>query len=572
MEGNDGKDLFMQGLFIQGDVKNQNGRVYPKDEIQRAVENVTSRLQGGETVMGELDHPEELQINLDRVSHIITEMQCDGSNGLGKLKIIDTPMGNIAKALLKAGAKLGVSSRGSGNVNESGKVSDFDIVTVDIVAQPSAPDAYPKTIYESLFNMRGGSMIYDIAQDYTHNNANAEKHLSKQIINFINELKLRQETTMAVNFKDLIESSDINEEVRESIVEAWESRLAEAREELTAELREEFAQRYEHDKGLIVEAVDGFIKERVEAEMAELAEDKQKVAEERVAYKMAVSEHAKKLEKFVAEQLAKEVKELRADRTNVQEHVTKLDNFVVEQLAGELKEFHEDKQALVEQKVKMVREGKKQLAESKADFIKKAADKVETVVNKIVKENVAQFKDDITAARENDFGRRIFESFANEYRSSYLNESSDVKDLEKQIAEVKKQLEESKADAEAKAEATKLTESKLRIAEDKYARKEQLDTLLKPLAKGKKEIMVDLLESVKTENLEKQFNKYLPSVLDGETLKEDRKPLTESVTKEHTGNKDVQPSTEDEQTVVEIDEIRKLAGLSNQEKQNGRII
>ena len=163
MEANDGKDLFMKGLFIQGDVKNQNGRVYPKDEIQRAVENVTKRLSGGETVMGELDHPEELQINLDRVSHIITEMQCDGSDGLGSLKVIDTPMGNIAKALLKAGAKLGVSSRGSGNVNESGRVSDFDIVTVDIVAQPSAPDAYPKTIYESLFNMRGGSMIYDLS-------------------------------------------------------------------------------------------------------------------------------------------------------------------------------------------------------------------------------------------------------------------------------------------------------------------------------------------------------------------------------------------------------------------------
>ena len=126
---------------------------------------------------GELDHPEELQINLDRVSHIITEMSCDGSNGLGKLKVIDTPMGNIAKALLKAGAKLGVSSRGSGNVNESGRVSDFDIVTVDIVAQPSAPDAYPKTIYESLFNMRGGSMIYDIAKDYTHEKQTMHKSI-----------------------------------------------------------------------------------------------------------------------------------------------------------------------------------------------------------------------------------------------------------------------------------------------------------------------------------------------------------------------------------------------------------
>ena len=192
MESEDGKDIFMQGLFIQGDVKNQNGRVYPKDEIKRAVENVTSRLNNGETVMGELDHPEELQINLDRVSHIITEMMCNDANGMGKLKVIDTPMGNIARALLKAGAKLGVSSRGSGNVNESGRVSDFDIVTVDIVAQPSAPDAYPKTIYESLFNMRGGSMIHDIAKDYTHDKTSgAKKHLDKSIIDFINELKLR---------------------------------------------------------------------------------------------------------------------------------------------------------------------------------------------------------------------------------------------------------------------------------------------------------------------------------------------------------------------------------------------
>ena len=192
MESNDGKDLYMQGLFIQGDVKNQNGRVYPKDEIKKAVENVTERLNKGETVMGELDHPEELQINLDRVSHIITEMMCNDANGMGKLKVIDTPMGNIARALLKAGAKLGVSRRGSGNVNDSGRVSDFDIVTVDIVAQPSAPDAYPKTIYESLFNMKGGSMIHDIAKDYTHDKTiGAKKHLDKSIIDFINELKLR---------------------------------------------------------------------------------------------------------------------------------------------------------------------------------------------------------------------------------------------------------------------------------------------------------------------------------------------------------------------------------------------
>jgi len=190
VESEDGKDLFMQGLFIQGETKNHNGRVYPKGEIQRAVESVRTRLSKGETVMGELDHPEELQINLDRVSHIITDMHCDGSDGIGKLKIIETPMGNIAKALLKAGAKLGVSSRGSGNVNESGRVSDFDIVTVDIVAQPSAPDAYPKTIYESLYNMKGGEAIHRVASAVTHDKS-AEKHLMKAMSAFIRELNLK---------------------------------------------------------------------------------------------------------------------------------------------------------------------------------------------------------------------------------------------------------------------------------------------------------------------------------------------------------------------------------------------
>ena len=244
--------------------------------------------------------------------------------------------------------------------------------------------------------------------------------------------------------------------------------------------------------------------------------------------------------------------------------MSKLDDFVVEQLSTELKEFHEDKQELVEKKVKMVAEGKKQLAEAKKDFIKRAADKVETVVNTVVRENVQQFKDDITAARENDFGRRIFETFANEYRSSYMNESSEVKDLEKSLLAMKKELAESKQAVEEAISSSKLVESKLRVSEDKYNRKETLDTLLKPLAKSKRDIMVDLLESVKTSNLEKQFNKYLPSVLDGAAPIADRKPLKESVTSEHTGNKTVQPSSEDvEQEVIEINQIRKLAGLSN---------
>lgn len=186
----DGKSLVMSGLFIQGDVKNQNGRIYPTTEISRAVESIQKRLSTGETVMGELDHPEELQINLDRVSHMITEMEMQGSNGFGKLKLLNTPMGKIAETLLQSGAKLGVSSRGSGNVSNEGKVSEFDIVTVDIVAQPSAPDAYPKAIRESLFNMQGGGIIHDIATAVTHDKG-AQKHLSREIVKFIRELNLK---------------------------------------------------------------------------------------------------------------------------------------------------------------------------------------------------------------------------------------------------------------------------------------------------------------------------------------------------------------------------------------------
>ena len=184
-----GKDLFMKGIFIQGDVKNQNQRVYPITEINKAVIQINERIQTGETVLGELDHPEELSINLDRVSHIITEMGMQGNDGHGKLKIIPTPTGNIVKTLLESGAKLGVSSRGSGNVGNDGYVSEFEIITVDIVAQPSAPNAYPRTIYESLFNMRGGQIMYNLAADATHDKV-AARYLAKDIAKFIKDLKI----------------------------------------------------------------------------------------------------------------------------------------------------------------------------------------------------------------------------------------------------------------------------------------------------------------------------------------------------------------------------------------------
>jgi hypothetical protein len=187
---NEGKDLFMKGICIQGGVRNANQRVYPVNEIGRAVKTLNDQIEGGYSVLGEVDHPEGLNINLDRVSHMIESCWMDGANGYGKLKILPTPMGNLVRTMLESGVKLGVSSRGSGNVSEDGNntVSDFEIITVDVVAQPSAPGAYPTPIYEHLMNARGGYKAYELAQA-TKDDQKAQKYLKESLLNIISGLR-----------------------------------------------------------------------------------------------------------------------------------------------------------------------------------------------------------------------------------------------------------------------------------------------------------------------------------------------------------------------------------------------
>lgn len=187
---NEGKDLYMKGICIQGGVRNANQRVYPVNEIGRAVKTLNDQITSGYSVLGEVDHPEGLTVNLDRVSHMISEMWMNDSNGYGKMKILPTPMGQLVKTMLESGVKLGVSSRGSGNVSEDGRneVSDFEIITVDIVAQPSAPGAYPTPIYEHLMNARGGYKAYELAQA-TREDSKAQKYLKESLVNIINRLQ-----------------------------------------------------------------------------------------------------------------------------------------------------------------------------------------------------------------------------------------------------------------------------------------------------------------------------------------------------------------------------------------------
>jgi hypothetical protein len=186
----EGKNLYMKGICIQGGVRNANQRVYPVNEISRAVNTLNEQITGGYSVLGEVDHPEGLNINLDRVSHMITEMWMDGPNGYGKLKILPTPMGQLVRTMLESGVKLGVSSRGSGNVSEdgSGNVSDFEIITVDVVAQPSAPGAYPTPIYEHLMNTQGGYKAFLTSREI-QGDAKAQKYLKESVLKIIRGLQ-----------------------------------------------------------------------------------------------------------------------------------------------------------------------------------------------------------------------------------------------------------------------------------------------------------------------------------------------------------------------------------------------
>jgi len=187
----DGKSMYMQGIFVQGDKRNQNSRVYPVNEISKAVKAIQEKIETGYSVLGEADHPDDLQVNLDRVSHMIEKMWMDGQDGYGRLKLLPTPMGNICKTLLENGVKLGVSSRGSGNVTESGSVSEFEIQTVDIVANPSAPDAYPDPLFEQIMNGHRGNILLDVAKA-VNNDSVAEKYLQKEVLQFIEKLDIRR--------------------------------------------------------------------------------------------------------------------------------------------------------------------------------------------------------------------------------------------------------------------------------------------------------------------------------------------------------------------------------------------
>src|ERR1700741_613670 len=223
----------------------------------------------------------------------------------------------------------------------------------------------------------------------------------------------------------LVTSGIINEDTRLAITEAWEAQLAEAKEAVRSELREEFARRYEHDKGVMVEALNKMVTESLELEIVEFKEEKRALAEDRVKFKTFVRESGSKFQGFMVEKLAEEIKELRSDRKVQLESMGKLEKFVMNQLANEINEFAKDKKDIVETKVRLIAGAKAKMDEMQSTFVARSANLVKEAVTQSLESELTQLKEDIQVARENMFGRRLFEAFASEFTVTHLNENKE---------------------------------------------------------------------------------------------------------------------------------------------------
>ena len=361
--------------------------------------------------------------------------------------------------------------------------------------------------------------------------------------------------------KPLLDSNLITEETRQEINEAWEAKLNEAREQARAELREEFAQRYDHDRLVMVEALDKMVTDSLTGEIAEFHTERKAMNEDRVRAQTKLRENATKFNDFMVTKLAEEIKELRSDRMIQKEGQEKLEQFIVHALAREIKEFSQDKQAVVEAKVKLVAEGRKQLEALKSKFVTESAKKMNAAITKQLKGELSQLREDIKTARENNFGRKLFEAFASEFSVTHLNEKAETRKLMSALAQKEQQLAESTKQIASAKKLVETKEREVRIIKESNQRDKLMGDLLATLNEEKASTMRNLLESVQTPRLQAAFDKYLPAVLNtGVEKKSTKAMISESKIVEATGDKQAAKQEVEEGSDNLID-FKRLAGL-----------
>lgn len=402
---------------------------------------------------------------------------------------------------------------------------------------------------------------------------------------------------MDKELKDLLENEVLGESVRTALQEAFESKVRAVEQKL----QEDYSARYASDKATLVEAMDTMLGDAIRAELTEFAEDRaalikqraklsKATAEAKNVYAGKIVEHAKMLNSFVAKQLRQEIAEFVEDRKTLEaqrremamelktikensaremeSRVGKLESFVLKQLSEEIVEFQADKKALVEQRIKLAQQGKQKIAEAQSKFINRATSAVDKTLNEVIRNELVQWRDDIKVARENNFGRRIFEAVAAEYMASYLSEGSEVKKLGRQLQEQKAALAEAQAKLDEKSKLMETADAKVRAANERLQRIQTLNELLAPLARDKKTVMEDLLKDIKTQNLREAFNRYLPAVVNGARAPQ-KATLSEASTATpvaRTGDRNntlAKAVIEETKTPDDLGVILQLAGIKN---------
>jgi len=399
---------------------------------------------------------------------------------------------------------------------------------------------------------------------------------------------------MTTKIEELLENEVLGPEVKSALQEAFQAKIKQAE----AQLQEDYAARYANDKQQLVEAMDNMMSDTIRSELEEFAEDraaliaqKAKLTRETLAAKRIaeakVAQHTKLLNAFIAKQLKEEVAEFVSDRKTLesqrkkmaaevetiresarkstQDRISKLEGFVVKKLSEEIAEFETDKKALIEQRAKLAAEGKQKINETKAAFLTKATKTLDKTLNEVIRKELVQWRDDIKVARENNFGRRIFEAVASEYMASYLSEGSEVKKLQRQLAESQSRIDEAKKQITEKQKLVESAAAQIKVAQDRTTRLETMSELLAPLARDKKAIMEEMLQDIKTTNLKEAFNRYLPTVMNGEATSAVRKQLSENATNKSvafTGDRPNKLSEAVKEDNQDIGEILYLAGIN----------
>jgi hypothetical protein len=368
---------------------------------------------------------------------------------------------------------------------------------------------------------------------------------------------------MTKQIEELLENEVLGPDVKAALKEAFETKV----KQTEAKLHEDYAARYASDKHQLVEAMDSMLNDAIKSELEEFAEDrsaliaqKAKLSKETLAAKKLaenkVSGHIKLLNAFIGKQLQEELREFAQDRKTLdaqrkkmareveairesakkqtQARISKLEGFVVSKLSEEIAEFETDKKALIEQRAKLAAEGKKNINETRSAFIKTASKTLDKTLNEVVRNELVQWRADIKLARENNFGRRIFEAVAAEYMASYLSEGTEVKKLQKQLAESQKRIDEAAKQIKSKQKLVESASTQIKAANDRATRMELLNEMLTPLSRDKKAVMEEMLRDIKTTNLREAYNRYLPTVMNGET-----KSVVKQQLAENTQNKSV---------------------------------